>query len=194
MSSAGVVPNCPPMAPIVEFPSPALTAEQYRAIELLLSGHTPAKTVQILNIGRRTLFRWRQNPIFQAEFNRRQLELVEASDRRLRNLTEKAVSVIERHLDENSLLAATSLLKIVQGLAKLNAETDPQAILKREIEQHMRSFLYAAPFSEKNPGQHMLDNKAFLGLTKDIYDHQARKYGLTEGPVDEIIEEIQQQE
>ena len=80
-------PRCPQKPQIIEFPTADLSAEDSRAIDLLLLGHSAIKVARMLGIDRKTLWRRRQNPHMQAEMNRRQHEEMEASQRRLRSLT-----------------------------------------------------------------------------------------------------------
>ena len=192
---ADAVPKCRDVSQVIEFPPNALTAAQYQCIELLLLGNSVTQVARKVGVDRRTIQRWRSgNPHFQAEYSRRMLEATECSEQRLRRLSEKAVSVIERHLDENSLQAATSLLKIVHSMPKPDPETNPQLILKRQTEKLLLDHWHSAPFAEKRYGYYTMENKSFIGLAQEVYDHQARKYSLEEGPVDEIINKIQQEE
>ena len=192
---ADAVPKRRDVSQVIEFPPNALTAAQYQCIELLLMGNSVTQVARKLGVDRRTIQRWRSgNPHFQAEYNRRMLEATECSEQRLRRLSEKAVSVIESHLDENNLAAATSLLKIVHSMPKPDAETNPQVILKRQTEKLLLEHWHSSPFAERQYGYYTMENKSFQGLAKELYDHQAQKFGVNEGPVDEIINEIQQQE
>ena len=192
--SINAAPKSNKNAQVISFPTSALSPDQHRAIEYLMLGHTLIEISAKLRIDRKTLYQWRKNPIFQAEYNRKQAESLEVSNQRLRRLSEKAVAIIEKNLDDGNLQAALHLLKLVNALPPPDVETDPRVLLKRDTEKTMLAHWHGSPFAERQFGYYTLENKAFLGLTKDIYDHQARKYRLTEGPVDEIIEEIQQQE
>ena len=191
MSGASVVPQCRDVSQVIELPPTALTAAQYQCLELLFIGLSVTQVARKLGVDRRTIQRWRSsNPHFQSAYNRRMLEATECSEQRLRRLSEKAISVIERHLDENSLAAATNLLKIVHSMPKTDTETNPQVILKRQTEKMMLSFWYSEQlFTKEQIGQAM-ESKTFSGLAKDVYAHLARKYGIEEGPVDKIMAEI----
>lgn len=189
---ADAVPQCRDVSQVVDFPPTALTAAQYQCLELLFLGLSVTQAARKLGVDRRTIQRWRSgNPHFQSEYNRRILEATECSEQRLRRLSEKAVSVIERHLDENSLAAATSLLKIVHSMPKTtDTETNPHVILKRQTEKLLLDHWHASPFAERQYGYYTMENKSFLGLAKEVYVHQAKKYGLAEGSLDEIVNEI----
>jgi len=61
-------------------PTPeALTSQQERALDRLLTGATITAAAQAVNADRSTLHRWlREDPQFQATYNRRRRELQEA--------------------------------------------------------------------------------------------------------------------
>lgn len=169
-----------------------LSALQHRAIELLLAGQSSTATSAMIGIDRKTLYQWRKNPHFQAEFNRCQGEALEASNQRLRRLSDKAISVIERHLEEGSLKAATALLKIVSAMAPPDTETNPQTILKRQSEEALWAYWHRQPFAEKQFGRYSLNNNSFTGFCDEIYDFEARRYGIAfESEVDEIMTAMQ---
>ena len=127
-------PKIPETPQVFTLPDTGISAAQLRAIEMLLTGMPVTKIAQKLSIDRKTLYEWRKNPVFQAEYNRRMMEASEAMDQRLRRLSEKAIDVVEKHLDEGSLQAATALLKLAATMPKPKLEVDPQKILKRKVE------------------------------------------------------------
>lgn len=186
-----IAPKSPEM-PQMEPSAQALPPEQLQAIDLMLLGESVTDTVRKLRIDRKTLYRWRQNPLFRAEFNRRQAESVEASSQRLRSLSEKAIGVIERHLDNGDLKAATALLKIVAAMPPPDTETNPQTLLKRQSEEALWAYWHRTPFAEKRFGRHSLHNDLFTGFCDDIHEHELRKYGLEFGSeVDESLTAMQ---
>lgn len=185
-----VAPTFPVNAQIIEFPSPALPAEQYRAIELILLGNSMTQVSSKLGIDRKTLFLWRKGPVFIAELNRRRLEALEASDQRLRRLSEKAVSVIEKHLDEGSLQAATVLLKLVQGLPQPDKEIDPQRLLKHQAEEYAVQFWNESPFAEDEFSPMTYANPNFKALARYYYEALTLRYKLDPGDAEELCEEI----
>lgn len=187
--------KCPVKSHIIEFPSQVLSVEQHRAMELLLAGQSATQVATRLGLDRRTLYRWRHHPAFQAELNRRQLEMSEATDQRLRRLAEKATSVIERKLDEGSLLAATTLLKLVQGLPPQEREVDPQRLLKRQAEEYaLQAWNNTRPFAERDFGSMTFENPTFRGLAREFYEALARRYKLDPSAADELCAEIQDRE
>lgn len=187
--------ECPVKSHIIEFPSQILSAEQHRAMELLLAGQSATQVATRLGLDRRTLYRWRHHPVFQAELNRRQLDMLEATDQRLRRMAEKAASVIEKKLDEGSLLAATTLLKMVQVLPPQDREIDPQRLLKRQAEEYaVQAWNSTQPFAERDFSSMTFENPTFKGLARDFFDALARRYKLDPSPVDELCAEIQDRE
>ena len=188
-------PTFPGNPQVIEFPSPSLPAEQYRAIELILLGNSMTQISLKLGVDRKTLFTWRKSPVFIAELNRRQLDMLEATDQRLRRMAEKAASVIEKKLDEGSLLAATTLLKMVQVLPPQDREIDPQRLLKRQAEEYaVQAWNSTQPFAERDFSSMTFENPTFKGLARDFFDALARRYKLDPSPVDELCAEIQDRE
>ena len=186
-----LAPKSPEMPPI-EPNAQALPPEQVQAVELLLLGESVTDTVRKLRIDRKTLYRWRQSPHFRAEFNRRQAEAMEARGQRLRSLSEKAIGVIERHLDEGSLKAATALLKLVAAMPPPDTEANPQTLLKRQSEETLWAYWHRQPFAEKRFGRHSLNNTMFTEFCDEVNEFIARRYGLEFGSeIDDIMTAMQ---
>ena len=186
-----IAPKCPEM-PRLEQSAQVLSPEQVQAVELLLIGESVTETVRKLRIDRKTLYRWRQSPHFRAEFNRRQAEAMEARGQRLRSLSEKAIGVIERHLDEGSLKAATALLKLVAAMPLPDTEANPQTLLQRQSEEILWAYWHRQPFAEKRYGRHSLNNTMFTEFCDEVNEFIARRYGLEFGSeVDDILNEMQ---
>lgn len=165
-----------------------LTSVQIRAIEMLFLGQSTTYTAAKLGVDRKTLYTWRKNPHFRAELNRRRQEALEAVHQRLRSLSEKAVDVIEQHLDEGSLNAATALLKIVATLPKPDIETSPQTLLKRQSEESLWNYWHRQPFAEKRFGRYTMNNSMFTEFCDDIHTHELRRFGIEfESDVDDAM-------
>ena len=110
-------------------------ARWQRAIQLLLSGTSVTQTAKEVGVDDRTLRRWRVNPHFQAEFNRQRFQMYESAQLRLQGMTQKAIDVLAKALNDGNLRAAIELLKIVgvgNITASLDAETDPEQIVRRQ--------------------------------------------------------------
>ena len=175
--AAAPTPKTPENPQIFTFPDTGISAAQLRAVEMLLTGMPVTKVAQKLGIDRKTLYDWRKNPVFQAEYNRRRLEASDAMDQRLRRLSEKAVDVVEKHLNEGNLQAATALLKLVATMPKPKLSTNPQLILKKDIEQNVYEYFRQRPFEEKRLGS-ISANGPLAESCVDIYEFYAKKYGI----------------
>ena len=176
--SAVTTPKMPENAQVLTLPEAGISAAQFRAIELLLAGLSVTKVAQKLGIARRTLFDWRKNPVFQAELNRRMLEAMDAMDQRIRRLSEKAADVVEKHLNDGNLQAATALLKLAATMAKPALEVDPHKILKRSVEQDYLDFSNELPFERERLGKIDFKNGSAYDVCAPVYEFLARKHGI----------------
>ena len=78
---------------------PGLSAEQERAIDLLMQGLSDHAVGQAVNVRRQTVCDWRNhNPAFIAELNRRRQVLWAHQLERLRGLANSAIDVLEQDL------------------------------------------------------------------------------------------------
>ena len=176
--AAASTPKIPENPQIFTLPDTGISAAQLRAIEMLLTGMPVTKIAQKMGIDRKTLYDWRKNPVFQAEYNRRRLEASDAMDQRLRRLSEKAVDVVEKHLNEGSLQAATALLKLAAAMPKPKLEVDPHKILKGMIEQDFLDFCYEMPFERERLGKIDYKKGSAYDTCSPIYEYLARKHGI----------------
>ena len=93
-----------------------VTDQQQAAITLLLSGQSQVATATELGVDVGTVNRWaNHDPHFIATLNQRRQDLYNSQIERLRNLVEKAISVLESGLDSDdervAISAARSVLK-----------------------------------------------------------------------------------
>ncbi len=96
----------------------ALSPDQIRALELVLSGSTISAAAQAVGIDRSTVHRWvRSDFEFQAALNRGKRELAEAVQARLLTVADKAAAVVGNAVDQGNLTAALAVLK---GLGALS--------------------------------------------------------------------------
>lgn len=84
-----------------------LTARQTRAIELLLTGKPIKEVADSLNVSRGTVYRWLEQPKFNAVVNHEKSLIVERLSLALANLGQKAVDTLKEALDDPS--AGTSV-------------------------------------------------------------------------------------
>lgn len=84
----------------------ALSGAQETAMKALRAGSTFVQAAKLSGVNRATLYRWVQNsPAFRAAYNTWQREVTESSQARLLKLSELAVSVVEKALLDDDLLA-----------------------------------------------------------------------------------------
>ena len=176
--AAVTTPKIPENPQVFTLPEAGISAVQFRAIELLLAGVPVTKAAQQLRIDRKTLFQWRKNPVFQSELNRRMLEGMDAMDQRLRRLSEKAADVVEKHLNDGNLQAATALLKLAATMPKPALEVDPHKILKRSVEQDYLDFSNELPFERERLGKIDFKKGSAYDVCAPVYEFLARKNGI----------------
>jgi DNA invertase Pin-like site-specific DNA recombinase len=91
-----------------------LTPLQEKAVNFLLTGKSLTAVATELKIGRVTIYRWLNHPIFKGELEQRQREINQAVSHRIQSLATKSVDRLETLLDSDdpSLVfkAATFLL------------------------------------------------------------------------------------
>jgi hypothetical protein len=122
-----------------------LSIAQLNAIDLLVTGETDQATAEAVGVTRQTVNGWRNtNPYFQAELNRRRVELWGGAVDRLRALLPRAVAVLADELEGGTDRAGVALsilrlggldrAKAPQKLDKfLIGPTDPDAIIDAEV-------------------------------------------------------------
>ena len=93
-----------------------LTPAQAKAIELLLLATPLRKVIEILQIDRKTLYRWRRHRAFARELSRRQALAWDSAADRVRALLEPAIDVLGEQLrdpyDDTRFRAASTLLRL----------------------------------------------------------------------------------
>ncbi len=112
-----------------------LTARQATAVDLLVAGGTDTEVATALRVNRSTVYRWRKEPRFQAEANRRRKEVIGASLDRARSLLPKALQVIAQHLEEGNLRAAEIVLRTFGAALRdthLIGPDDPERLVEAE--------------------------------------------------------------
>jgi transposase-like protein len=93
----------------------SLNEKQRAAMQLLLMGKKLSTIARTLGIDAKTLYRWRQDELFQEELDRRRRELWSAATDRLRALVHPAIDVLEQELaaryDRTRYRAANAVLR-----------------------------------------------------------------------------------
>lgn len=95
-----------------------LNEKQLAAIELLVAGKSYSAAAKAINIDRSTLFRWRQDELFQEVLRERHEELWSEATQRLRGLVHPSLDVLEQHLGERydraRFRAASTILRLAR--------------------------------------------------------------------------------
>ena len=111
-----------------------LTANQNKALALLATGQSVEEISNLLGIHRSTLWRWRQDPQFIAEWNKLIYETKEVQERALLDMQAKAIGALGDCLNSRNemvkLRASLTILDRVQGL-RVGA-TDPREISQNQ--------------------------------------------------------------
>jgi hypothetical protein len=125
-----------------------LSSQQHIAIGELLSGKNITETAEGLGISRQTLSSWlNHSSQFQAEMNKRRLEIIGESADYIRALIPKAIKVLEEELENgpNRALAAVTILKLLKFELPKVGPTDPEVIdldnKDKETDKRFRSLL-----------------------------------------------------
>jgi hypothetical protein len=118
-----------------------LAKRQHQALFMLCEGGSVAETARWISVARGTIYNWiKRNPVFAAEYSRRQEELEESCRARLTAMTDKAATAIEKALAGGNVAASFELLKGM-GLIKPAGKrvTDADEMKKRmELEARQR--------------------------------------------------------
>jgi hypothetical protein len=102
-----------------------LSIEQANAIEHLLQGQSDRAVAETVGVGRQTVWEWRKNdPLFITELNRQRVELWREARERLKSLANRALDVVELHLDSDDPKAALAAAKYVLQGTRLLGDTD----------------------------------------------------------------------
>jgi hypothetical protein len=125
--------------------SDAPTPQQEQAIEGLLSGQGITRAAREAGVDRTTVWRWlKDDPAFQAAYNRARLELQAAVQARLLGLTEHAVTCLEQAI---KLGDARTALALLRGVGLLDGEParvgpdDPERVRRQLSSREMDEFL-----------------------------------------------------
>ena len=129
-----------------------LSIEQANALEHLLQGQSDRAVAEVVGVARQTIWEWRNHdPLFIAELNRQRSEMWTEARERLKSLANRALDVVELHLDSDDPKASLAAAKyILQGTRLLgNTElpkegpTTPEGVLLPELRREARQELAA---------------------------------------------------
>lgn len=102
-----------------------LSQEQMNAIEHLLQGKSDRAVAEAVGVSRQTVWVWRNNdPLFIAELNRQRFEMWKEARERLKSLANRALDVVELHLNSGDPKASLAAAKYVLQGTRLLGDTD----------------------------------------------------------------------
>jgi hypothetical protein len=100
-------------------PPVPLDQQQERALSLIAEGLPDVRVAQVIQVDRRTIYRWRRMPAFRRQLELLRKDLREAARDRLHQLLPAAFGLIERQFENpqrpEALRAATLVLRSVMG-------------------------------------------------------------------------------
>jgi hypothetical protein len=106
---------------------PGLRDAQAIAVDLIVSGLKYVEVAAQVGISPEQLWRWRQDPVFQAALSQRRAEMHRARADRFWKVTDKALGVAEESLDERDPQMATDILRIAaRGMTDIREMDAPR--------------------------------------------------------------------
>lgn len=129
-----------------------LSQEQQNAIEHLLQGKSDRAVAEAVGVSRQTVSEWKNHDVlFIAELNRQRSEMWWEAHQRLKSLANRALDVVEMHLDSDDPKAALGAAKYILQGTRLLGETDlpkegpttPEGVLMAELRTGARQELTA---------------------------------------------------
>lgn len=114
-----------------------LSERQQRAITALLTERSITDAAQAANVGRRTLQRWLTDETFRAAVSAAQCEVLNHAQRRLANLTLRAVDTLSDCLESEAApenrAAADSVFKNLKALREMNDFEARLQVLEQKV-------------------------------------------------------------
>src|SRR4051794_6771909 len=87
-------------------PATTLSARQRYALNCLLAGHTDSAICRALKINRKTLYTWKQHPLFRAAWEEASRDAHDAVSSRLTHALLHSANTLRRHLKSQDPLVA----------------------------------------------------------------------------------------
>jgi len=125
----GDVRECPKMsdpAQSSQLDDSGLNEKHLAAIRLLLQGQSCTQIARALEVDQRTLYRWRQHPVFREELAQQREELWSDATERLRAMVHPALDVLEEDLVNPYDRARFRAANVVLRLCDLRKATPPR--------------------------------------------------------------------
>jgi len=143
-----------------------LSIEQANALEHLLQGQSDRAVAEVVGVARQTIWEWRNNdPLFIAELNRQRSEMWTEARERLKSLANRALDVVELHLDSDDPKASLAAAKyILQGTRLLGdtelpkgGPTTPEDVIMKDLRSEARQELEAKNGKRTQTLDYLLD-------------------------------------
>jgi hypothetical protein len=129
-----------------------LSIEQANALEHLLQGQSDRAVAEVVGVARQTIWEWRNNdPLFIAELNLQRSEMWQEARERLKSLANRALDVVELHLDSDDPKASLAAAKYILQGTRLLGDTDlpkegpttPEDVIMKDLRCEARQELAA---------------------------------------------------
>lgn len=110
-----------------------LSVTQEKVIELLLLSKSISDISTELKLSRTTIYEWKKDSLFQANFNMRKKEIREKIDMELYSLTNTAVETIKKSLNsKNELIKFKSAVFLINKFDSYKIGSDKPHVIDRE--------------------------------------------------------------
>lgn len=136
-----------------------LSQEQMNSIEHLLQGKSDRAVAEAVGVTRQTIWEWRKRDVlFIAELNRQRSELWREAHQRLKSLANRALDVVEVHLDSGDPKASLAAARYILQGTRLLGETDlpksgpttPEAVILERLRSEASQEIAEADRLEKS--------------------------------------------
>ena len=105
----------------------SLNDQQKTAVEMLAVGKSFGRIARFIEIDPRTLYRWRQDPIFREALHRRRRELWSDAIDRVRGMVTPSLDIVEQHLTDRYERIRFRAAQTVLNLASLKKHASEAA-------------------------------------------------------------------
>lgn len=135
-----------PAAQMAQSAAEELSGHQRRVMSLLAAGNSVAKSAQLAQVGRRTVYRWlKEDATFRAVYNAWRRELVQSARTRMLTLADDAIDTIQEAIIGGNVNASLAVARSMGLLDPPHAGPDDPARIAvhrraREMRQAAKDF------------------------------------------------------
>ena len=121
-----------------------LSSAQEKVVEELLSGSTISRAAKVAGVHRSSVHRWMtEDFLFQAELNRKRMEIRQAMNISLLRVRSRALATVEGAIDDGDVRAALIALKSdLEAPAGWIGSTDPQELERAAQNREKEAEIY----------------------------------------------------